>query len=263
MSLFACSKKDDNQQIKLKNLQTKWNWAGKKWQEAELVVLDEGEQHYLKYCSNCHSSNGMGDIGKRSPILIRNPLVNEAADIPIKITLFGRRKMPEYSDKLSNKDIASILSYIRNAWGNRSGVIISEKQVQKYRHFNIVKLQKKWNSEDKNWQEKELRLLEFGENNYLVNCAGCHLKNGTGQTQIGAPALKGNSLVKGDPEHQINIILFGIKVMPSYAHILSDEVIASIITYEKNAWGAISGNIVSPDLVKNIRLKGQPKNQIR
>ncbi|MFV2059869.1 MAG: cytochrome c [Gammaproteobacteria bacterium] len=253
MSISSCSKDDSKQQLKLKQLQTKWNWGDKKWMDNELLILDKGEQLYLENCALCHSVNGMGDIGRRSPILIDNPLVNEKADIPIKITLFGKRKMPGYSEKFSDEFIAAVLSYVRNAWSNTSGVLISEKEVQNYRHYNLKKLQQKWNWDGKQWQEKELRFLEFGENNYLINCAGCHTKNGNGQTQIGAAGLKNNSLIIGNPEQQIRIILSGIDTMPSYAKLLSNEVIASIISYEKNTWGNKSGELVNPDQVEALR----------
>jgi cytochrome c oxidase subunit 2 len=254
VSLISCSKQESEQELKLKQLRIKWNSEDKKWLDNELLVLGEGEQYYLENCATCHSVNGMGDIGKRSPILIGNPLVNEKADIPIKITLFGKRKMPGYSEKLSNETLASILSYVRNAWINTSGVLISEKEIEDYRHYNLKQLEQKWGWEGKTWQEKELRLLEFGENNYLINCAGCHAINGSGQSQIGASVLKNNALITGDPKPQIQIILSGIKTMPAYANLLSNEVIASIISYEKNAWGNKSGNIVQPDEVQALRI---------
>jgi len=255
VSLSACNADDEAKRLKLEQLQTKWDWQGKNWQSQELLTLDDGEQHYLEHCASCHSVNGSGNIRRRSPALRYNPLVNDNSDVSIKVTLFGKRKMLPYHDKLSNKDIASIVSYIRNAWNNNSGELTTENKVKSFRHFNVKELKAKWNWEGKQWQEKELRFLEFGENNYSTNCAGCHLKNGSGQIQIGAPALKGNSLVKGDPEQQIIIVLKGINVMPSYAKLLSDEIIASIISYEKNTWGLKSGNIVSPELVAKLRQK--------
>lgn len=252
MSLFACSQDEELKQLKFKKLQVKWNWENKIWLEQEIKILEQGEQLYLKKCSRCHSVNGMGDIGKRSPVLISNPIVTGKPEEVIKNILFGRRKMPAFSEELSNKELASVISYIRNAWRNRIGAMISQKQIEDYRHFNLEIAQSKWNWEAKKWQEHELKILEEGEKHYLNNCSGCHLKSGAGQLQyLGAPALKGNPLLTGKPQQYINIVLHGRNAMPAYGSVLSNEVIAAIISYGKNAWGNHSGIIVSADLIKS------------
>ena len=45
MGLTACSSEDAAKQLKLEQLQSKWNWEGKKWQSQELLTLEAGEQH--------------------------------------------------------------------------------------------------------------------------------------------------------------------------------------------------------------------------
>lgn len=253
--LVACSEKIDPKQVKLDALKVKWNWKDKVWNDQDLLVLDEGESLYFEKCASCHSINGMGDIGKRSPILISNPLVVGKAELPIKNMLFGRRKMPAYKDKLSNQKLAAIASYVRNAWSNRIGEIVTQKQIQDYRFFNLEIAKLKWDWNGKQWQEAELRILEEGEKHYIENCSGCHLPNGTGQSHLGSPALKGNAMVQTDQKQSIEIVLRGKQGMPEYSSYLPDKVIAAIISYEENAWGNNSGVIVSAEQVKKIKLK--------
>ncbi len=127
---------------------------------------------------------------------------------------------------------------------------------EKQRGFQLHVAQKKWNNAVSQFTEKELRVLETGQRLYIINCSGCHLKNGAGQLQyIGAPALSGNSLLKGEPSQHISIILMGKKSMPAYRNSLSNDVIAAIVSYEKNAWGNNSGFIVSAEQVNAIKIK--------
>ncbi len=122
--------------------------------------------------------------------------------------------------------------------------------------FQLKAAQIKWNNAATQFTEQELRVLESGERLYVVNCSGCHLRNGAGQMQyIGAPALSNNSLLKGEPSQHIRIILMGKKAMPAYRTSLSNEVIAAIVSYEKNAWGNNSGFIVSTEQVNAVKIK--------
>ncbi len=82
---------------------------------------------------------------------------------------------------------------------------------------------------------------------YNANCATCHGAKGAGQT--GAfPPLDGNGVVTGDPKAVIRIVKLGLKgpvrmkgvmyngQMPAWNGTLSDDQIASVITYIRGAW---------------------------
>jgi mono/diheme cytochrome c family protein len=78
---------------------------------------------------------------------------------------------------------------------------------------------------------------------YLGNCASCHGLDGTGIAgQI--PALKGNGavLAKG-PENIIRVVLGGLPAahglapMPAVGAAISDQDIADVANYVRNAWG--------------------------
>jgi len=255
ISIMSCSEEVDVKQLNLKKLQQQWNWQGKVWNERELKVLDAGKKLYNKNCAKCHLKSGMGDNIRRAPILRKNDLVNGNPKNSIKVLLFGRSNMPAYGAALSNQQLASITSYMRNAWGNRVGDIITQQQVQNYRQFNLAIAQQKWNWKGKKWREAELRLLEEGEKNFIEICSGCHLENGSGFKDVGAPGLRGKALLRGNPSSHITTVLFGKKIMPPYAKSLSNEVIASIISYEINAWGNNAGISVKPAQIKALRSK--------
>jgi len=105
-----------------------------------------------------------------------------------------------------------------------------------------------------------------GEQLYKFNCMACHMENGQGQPGL-FPPLAGTDWVAGKkPDRLIRIILHGMvgplkingqpffttaPIMPPQAS-LSDDQIASILTYIRSAWKG-SAAAVSADQVASIR----------
>ena len=96
--------------------------------------------------------------------------------------------------------------------------------------------------------------MQLGEEQYTKFCVACHQANGEGLPPA-FPGLKGgisaDAAKKG--EH-IDIVLNGKEgtAMASFSY-LSDADIAAIITYERNAWGNDTGDLVAPDEIKAAR----------
>ncbi|NNF62245.1 MAG: cytochrome c oxidase subunit II [Gammaproteobacteria bacterium] len=97
-------------------------------------------------------------------------------------------------------------------------------------------------------------LMSRGESAYLTNCSACHQPNGQGLEVGGFPALAGSAIATGPVDGHIGQLLNGVPgtAMASFAY-LSDADIAAIITYERNAWGNDTGDIVQPADVKAAR----------
>ncbi|SFU72959.1 c-type cytochrome [Pseudoduganella namucuonensis] len=71
---------------------------------------------------------------------------------------------------------------------------------------------------------------------FMKNCAACHQASGKGIP--GAfPALAGNPLVQGAPGEPVAVLLQGRGGMPDFSGSLSDEEIASVLSYARGAWG--------------------------
>lgn len=106
-----------------------------------------------------------------------------------------------------------------------------------------------------------------GHQLYLENCARCHGTGGEGLDPN--PPLKHSAWVTGDPERLIRIVLNGyagvIRVgeeeyrgrMPSWRTMLSDDQVASVLTFLRSNWG---GEEISADQVASVRRKteGEP-----
>ena len=95
--------------------------------------LINGKTLYMTYCSNCHQANGKGlaklypplaksdylmeDI-KRAACIIRN---GQSGSIVVNGIAY-EMPMPA-QQKLSNIEIAQLLTYITNSWGNQKGFV--------------------------------------------------------------------------------------------------------------------------------------------
>lgn len=99
----------------------------------------DGKRMYDKLCSGCHHPSGEG-IATLAPALSGSPVVNhQDITVPVKTLLYGisvKAGNKKYgaamtglidNEEVNNGNIASILTYIRNSWGNKSRPITLEE----------------------------------------------------------------------------------------------------------------------------------------
>ena len=111
-------------------------------------------------------------------------------------------------------------------------------------------------------QNKTLTMDESmaeGEKVYKKQCLMCHQANGEGVP--GAfPALAGSeiALKKENTLEHLYRIIYGKNLMPKFGDQLTDVEIATVTTYERNAWGNNTGDLIQPKEVAEAR-KNQTK----
>jgi cytochrome c553 len=105
-----------------------------------------------------------------------------------------------------------------------------------------------------------------GRTVYLQECADCHGEKGEGRATVG-PALAGNRAVTlRSATNAIRTVLFGGFPpgtgenprpfgMPPYYPSLSDEHIASVLTYVRSSWGNAAGPVLVSEVSEN---RGSP-----
>jgi len=93
-----------------------------------------------------------------------------------------------------------------------------------------------------------------GEKVYAANCVACHQASGKGLPPA-FPALDGSKIATGEKKAHIDIVLAGKPgtAMAAFGKQLSDTDIAAVVTYERNAWGNKTGDMVQPAEVKAAR----------
>ena len=86
-----------------------------------------------------------------------------------------------------------------------------------------------------------------GETQYNANCAACHQVNGQGLPPT-FPGIAGSPVATGDIAAHIDISINGRPgtAMAAFGPQLSDEQLAAIVTYQRNAFGNDTGDLVTP-----------------
>lgn len=102
------------------------------------------------------------------------------------------------------------------------------------------------------WTMNEL--MANGEKVYSRICAACHQPGGVGMPPT-FPALKGSKIATGPIADHVNIVFNGKTgtAMQAFKSQLSDVELASVITYERNAFGNNTGTSVQPIAIKALR----------
>jgi mono/diheme cytochrome c family protein len=95
--------------------------------------LKEGEAVFKKYCISCHQADGAG-VPHMAPPLIQTKYVLGDKEDMIKIVLNGLKgveindqtyynPMPPLGTVLKDKEIADVLTYVRNSFGNKASTV--------------------------------------------------------------------------------------------------------------------------------------------
>ncbi|MEX1275002.1 MAG: cytochrome c [Bacteroidota bacterium] len=97
----------------------------------------KGDQVYAAVCQTCHQATGIGISGQYPP-LVGSEWVTNDPETPVRVVLFGfegpvtvkgttyNNKMPPFHDKLSDDEIAAVVTHIRSSWGNAAKEVTSE-----------------------------------------------------------------------------------------------------------------------------------------
>lgn len=97
----------------------------------------QGEALYVDNCTGCHMADGKGLANVFPPLDGASAIRAENPDTVIHVVVAGQRMamtddkptglaMPSFAGKLTNEEIADVVSYIRGAWSNRASAVDSD-----------------------------------------------------------------------------------------------------------------------------------------
>ncbi|MGB7293017.1 MAG: cytochrome c [Thermodesulfobacteriota bacterium] len=121
----------------------------------------DGQSVFTNICAACHQANGQGLPGAFPPLAGSDWLVKDP-ETPIRIVLYGlsgtidvkgatfNNIMPEWGSRLSNEEIAAVLTYARSTWGNSAPEISAEM---------VDKIRKQTSDRTTPWEAEELKKL--------------------------------------------------------------------------------------------------------
>ncbi len=97
----------------------------------KVYTLDEqkerGAKVYASNCAACHQPNGKG--AGAFPALDGSKMVLGPKAAQYNIMINGKGAMPKWAGVISDGDIAAVMTYTRNAWGNKTGEIIQTQDI--------------------------------------------------------------------------------------------------------------------------------------
>nr|WP_095506522.1 cytochrome c oxidase subunit II [Paraferrimonas sedimenticola] len=247
-----------------------------------------GEQVYIARCAACHQPNGAGLQGV-FPSLLKSPYILGDISNHIDIVVNGQEgtAMQAFAGQISAKEIAAVVTYERNAWGNDTGDLIQASDVATFSGGGSAPAQAVEAATEAVEQAADAvvdaseaavatagaavaeateqaqealedmtmeALMAKGEQVYMSQCVACHQPNGQGMPPA-FPSLVGSPLIKGDIKDHIDIVLNGKAGtgMMAFGAMLSDTDAAAVVTYERNAWGNDSGELVQPAEIQAIK----------
>jgi len=102
---------------------------------AKTYSLDElktqGEKVYTNSCGACHQANGQGVPGA-FPALAHGPITTGPIAGHVDIVMNGSKKNPAmaaWKGQLSDLELAAVITYERNAFGNTQGDMVQPKDI--------------------------------------------------------------------------------------------------------------------------------------
>ena len=100
--------------------------------------IARGEEVYMDFCVNCHMTNGEGVTGTFPPLAksdflktnrtesIRGIKYGQKGEITVNGVTYNGYMAPL---GLSDDEVADVMNYINNAWGNSYGKMVTEEEV--------------------------------------------------------------------------------------------------------------------------------------
>lgn len=252
----------------------------KAWTLKDLMA--KGQEVYNRICAACHQPTGLGNP-PTFPALKGSKVTTGPVAGHVDTVFNGRSgtAMQAFKNQLSDVELASVITYERNAWGNNTGTMVQPIQIKALRDGKTMDqaLATKpgaapaasttaapaatTSAPAAATPAKAAPLspadalkaaIARGEKLYLTTCAACHQPTGLGMPPT-FPALKGSPIATGPVAGHIDRVMNGKQgtAMVAFKDQLSDEDIADVITYERNSWGNNTGTLVTPDQIKTAR----------
>ncbi|MBV7487946.1 cytochrome c oxidase subunit II [Pseudomonas sp. PDM30] len=102
--------------------------TSKEWTLEELK--ERGDKVYHTTCVACHQAEGQG-LPPMFPALKGSKIATGPKDAHLSIVFHGKpgTSMAAFGKQLSEVDIAAVVTYERNAWGNNKGDMVTPKEV--------------------------------------------------------------------------------------------------------------------------------------
>jgi mono/diheme cytochrome c family protein len=104
------------------------------------LSIARGEEIYSDFCISCHLPNGAGVVNVNPPLANSDYLLKNR-EASIRGVKFGQKgeiivNGKKYNNTmdalgLSDNEVADVMNYINNSWGNKNAKMVTETEVSK------------------------------------------------------------------------------------------------------------------------------------
>ncbi|HET7176971.1 MAG TPA: cytochrome c oxidase subunit II [Gammaproteobacteria bacterium] len=94
------------------------------------TAMAKGKQVYDANCASCHMADGTGNKAIGAKAIARGEIPNGPLAAHIQLVLKGKGIMPAWGNMLSDIDLAAVITYERNAFGNHKGDLVKPEDIK-------------------------------------------------------------------------------------------------------------------------------------
>lgn len=111
------------------------------------ALFEQGGKIYERWCAECHGGNGAGAPPAYPPLASNQSISMDSPVNPVRMVMFGGFPpataknprpygMPPFAQTLNDDEIAAVVTYIRQSWGNRAPPVAAA-EVGRYRSIPL------------------------------------------------------------------------------------------------------------------------------
>jgi cytochrome c oxidase subunit 2 len=95
------------------------------------AAMTRGKQVFDDNCAACHMADGKGNAAMGVPAIAGGPIPNGPLAAHIHLVLNGKGIMPAWGNILSDADLAAVITFERNSFGNHGGGLVQPAEIAK------------------------------------------------------------------------------------------------------------------------------------
>jgi cytochrome c oxidase subunit 2 len=94
------------------------------------TAMARGQQVYAQNCASCHMTDGKGNPEMGAKPIAGSPIANGPLAAHLQRVLKGKGIMPAWGNMLNDMDLAAVITFERNAFGNHTGTLVKPEDVK-------------------------------------------------------------------------------------------------------------------------------------
>jgi mono/diheme cytochrome c family protein len=227
----------------------------------------------LGHCGSCHSPRNFLGAEKEKWAMTGGTIIDQVGNDRARD--WSSTNLTEHPNGLKSWSVEDLQSYLWRGTSFRADVfgVMNNVVMNSTRHLTpadaramAVYIKSLAPQEDSGGSSPSAEAMRLGSPLYEIHCGTCHLPTGLGSPSTGTPLVGSAIALAADPTSLINIVLNGPQLpssapskqwldrkwqlMDAFGEKMSDQEIASLLTYVRNSWGNHAGAVNADQVLK-------------